>query len=140
MQEGIFAPTYDLQGNVLSLIDSYYSEKIESYEYNVFGKEIIFDGNGEQLLDSSVNNPWRFANKRKDKTTGLINFGLRDYDPNIGRWLEPDPIGFADGMNPYAFIHNNPLKYIDLLELPDIMVVKNVIVLRNIFMIIDPMK
>ncbi len=82
MQEGIFAPTYDLQGNVLSLIDSYYSEKIESYEYNVFGKEIIFDGNGEQLLDSSVNNPWIFANKRKDKTTGLINFGLRDYDPN----------------------------------------------------------
>ena len=70
--------------------------------------------NGDQLIESSVNNPWRFANKRKDETTGLINFGLRDYDPNVGRWLGPDPIGFADGMNPYAFVHNNPLKYIDL--------------------------
>ena len=71
--------------------------------------------NGDQLIESSVNNPWRFANKRKDETTGLINFGLRDYDPNIGRWIGPDPIGFADGMNQYAFVHNNPLKYIDLL-------------------------
>ena len=115
LEEGIFAPTYDLQGNVISIIDSDYSEKIESYEYSVFGNEIIFDGNGDQLIESSVNNPWRFACKRKDEATGLINFGLREYDPNIGRWINPDPIGFADGMNQYAFVHNNPLKYIDLL-------------------------
>ena len=61
LEEGIFAPIYDLQGNILSLIDSDYSEKTESYEYNVFGKEIIIDGNGEQLLNSSVNNSWRCA-------------------------------------------------------------------------------
>ncbi|NGX32167.1 MAG: hypothetical protein K1060chlam4_00208, partial [Candidatus Anoxychlamydiales bacterium] len=114
LEEGIFVPTYDLQENVISLIDSCYTEKIESYKYSVFGKEIIIDGNGEQSSESCVNNPWRFACKRKDETTGLINFGLRDYDPNIGRWINPDPIGFADGMNQYAFVLNNPLKYIDL--------------------------
>jgi len=35
------------------------------------------------------------------------------YDPEVGRWLTPDPLGFADGPNLYAYVHNNPLTFVD---------------------------
>ena len=34
-------------------------------------------------------------------------------DPKIGSWLTPDPLGFVDGPNVYAYVHNNPLTHID---------------------------
>ena len=37
----------------------------------------------------------------------------RDYDPDTGRYLQPDPIGLAGGLNTYAYALNNPLRYID---------------------------
>jgi hypothetical protein len=33
--------------------------------------------------------------------------------PGFGRWLTPDPAGFTDGMNLYAYVLNNPLKSFD---------------------------
>src|SRR5258708_4379400 len=33
--------------------------------------------------------------------------------PSFGRWLTPDPSGFTDGMNLYAYVHNNPLTHQD---------------------------
>ena len=36
------------------------------------------------------------------------------YDPSIGRWLTPDPIGFAGGdVNLYGFVGNAPTNYVD---------------------------
>lgn len=36
------------------------------------------------------------------------------YDPNIGRWLEEDPIGFDAGdMNLYRFVSNDPTNNVD---------------------------
>jgi len=41
----------------------------------------------------------------------------RDYDPDTGRYLQPDPIGLAGGLNPYVYANANPLRYTDLLGL-----------------------
>lgn len=38
----------------------------------------------------------------------------RDYDPKTGRYLTPDPLGIAAGVNPYSYVSNNPLQKIDL--------------------------
>jgi len=62
---------------------------------------------------SEVNNPWQYAGKRIDEESGLIAFGMRYYDPTLGRWTTPDPAGFVDGPNLYAYVHNNPLLYAD---------------------------
>lgn len=35
------------------------------------------------------------------------------YNPAIARFIQPDPIGYADGMNMYAYCGNNPVNYID---------------------------
>ena len=34
-------------------------------------------------------------------------------DPQIGRWITPDPAGFADGPNLYAYVKNNPMILFD---------------------------
>jgi RHS repeat-associated protein len=45
---------------------------------------------------------WRNSAGGVDQVTGLVlvvheNSGAREYDPEIGRWVEQDPIGFAGG-------------------------------------------
>ncbi|WP_068469970.1 RHS repeat-associated core domain-containing protein, partial [Candidatus Protochlamydia phocaeensis] len=81
--------------------------------YTAFGEETILNANGQDIAASQVGNPWRYASKRVDPETGWIYFGRRYYDPEIGRWTTPDPLGFADGPNLYAYLHHNPLSAFD---------------------------
>jgi hypothetical protein len=46
--------------------------------------------------------------------TGLDDFDARWYSPALGRFIRPDPFGFAAGdMNLYRFVGDNPLNAID---------------------------
>lgn len=45
----------------------------------------------------------------------------RYYDPNVGRYLTPDPIGLAGGINLYPYALNNPVNEIDPLGLHGLM-------------------
>jgi len=109
----IYIPLYDLQGNVACLLDHHRRRMVESYRYSAYGEEDILDDRGRAISDSCVGNPWRFKGKRIDKEVGLIYFGYRYYDPEIGRWISPDPMGTIAGLNMYAFVRNNPIKYVD---------------------------
>ena len=44
---------------------------------------------------------------------GLYYYKARFYDPQIKRFLNPDPIGYADGMNIYAYVHGDPINGTD---------------------------
>ena len=52
---------------------------------------------------------------------GQIDYGYagiyynyyRDYDSNTGRYLESDPIGLSGGGNPYTYVGNQPINFID---------------------------
>jgi uncharacterized protein RhaS with RHS repeats len=35
------------------------------------------------------------------------------YKPEIGRFLQTDPLGYIDTINPYAYCANNPLNRVD---------------------------
>ena len=48
-----------------------------------------------------------------DKETGLAYNYFRDYDSQTGRYVQSDPIGLGGGINPYGYVENNPLSYID---------------------------
>ena len=79
-------------------------------------REIEYDSYGNIIADSnSVHElPFGFAGGLVDQHTGLIRFGFRDYDPEIGRWTARDPIGFAGGdTNLYGYVLGDPVNGID---------------------------
>lgn len=81
-------------------------------------KDETFKAFGEQLTSSGTfTNTHRFTGKEYE-ASGIYYFGARYYDPTLGRFLTPDPLGkFAKNdprtINPFVYCSNNPLKYID---------------------------
>ena len=62
--------------------------------------EITYDSHGNILSETTNSGlcvPFGFAGGLHDRDTRLVLFGYRDYDPETGTWLTPDPIGFASG-------------------------------------------
>ncbi len=110
----VYFPIHDIQGNVAAITPIDLEYPTEYYRYSAFGEEKILDHNKSEIPKSNLKNPWRFSSKRKDQETNLIYFGRRYYDPEVGRWLTPDPKGFTDGLNLYVFVDNDPLIYVDL--------------------------
>ncbi|RIJ00635.1 RHS repeat-associated core domain-containing protein, partial [Achromobacter sp. K91] len=49
----------------------------------------------------------RYSGKERD-AAGLYYYGMRYYQPWIGRWINPDPAGTVDGQNLYCMVGNNP--------------------------------
>ena len=60
-------------------------------------KEIKYDTFGNVVSDSApaFELPFRFAGGIWDEDTKLIRFGVRDYDPEVGRWTSKEPLGFS---------------------------------------------
>ncbi|MBU6956189.1 RHS domain-containing protein [Pseudomonas sp. CVAP len=58
----------------------------------------------------------RFQGQYLDRETGLHFNTFRFYDPDVGRFTTPDPIGLAGGLNFYSYAPN-PLTWIDPLGL-----------------------
>ncbi len=56
-------------------------------------------------------NTRKFTGKEFDADSNLYYYAARYYDPYIGRFTQRDPI--ADGVNWYAYVANNPLRFVD---------------------------
>jgi RHS repeat-associated protein len=78
-------------------------------------QRIDYDSYGRVLTDTNPGfQPFGFAGGLTDRDTGLVHFGLRDYDPQTGRWLSPDPVGFSGGdANLYGYVGGNPVDLVD---------------------------
>ena len=53
------------------------------------------------------------AGQYYDQETGLHYNYFRYYDPKTGRYLTPDPIGLAGGINLYQYASANPINSVD---------------------------
>ena len=78
-------------------------------------QRIDYDPFGRVLADTNPGfQPFGYAGGMYDPDTGLVRFGLRDYDPETGRWTAKDPILFEGGDSDlYGYVGNDPVNWID---------------------------
>jgi RHS repeat-associated protein len=90
----------DIQGSIIASIDSA-SGTVSKVGYLPYGK-------------STGAGPFGFTAQRIDpETNGLYYYRTRHYSPAWGRFMQPDPIGYAGGRNLYTYVGNDPLNQID---------------------------
>lgn len=66
------------------------------------------------VTNGSFASRYRFAGRESDSLTGLNYQRARSYDPNSGRFVSEDPIGFnGRDVNLYAAVSNNPVNLVD---------------------------
>ncbi|MCU1758345.1 RHS domain-containing protein, partial [Pseudomonas sp. 14P_8.1_Bac3] len=83
-------------------------EIVWSAQYNAYGKVTqLGSGAGEQLEQ-----PLRFQGQYFDAESGLHYNRHRYYDPDVGRYLTPDPVKLAGGLNQYRYALN-PTGWVD---------------------------
>jgi len=78
-------------------------------------QQIDYDEFGVLLNDTNPGlQPFGFAGGLYDRDTGLVRFGARDYDSEVGRFASKDPILFWGGdSNLYGYAMNDPVNFID---------------------------
>jgi len=82
----------------------------ERYGYSAYGKVRFFDKDGEERGRATVKNqPWLYHGYFRDEETGLYYTVHRYHDPQTGRWLSRDPLGYHDGMGLYEFVRGSPV-------------------------------
>jgi len=66
---------------------------------------------------SDYDNPYLFTGRRFDILDNsflkIYYYRARYYSKVLGRFLQTDPIGYADSMNLYTYVGNNPIVLID---------------------------
>lgn len=106
----LLTPAYDANGNITDLVDAN-GTVVAHYEYDPYGNTIAQSG------DQADANPFRFSTKYWDGETGFYYYGYRFYSPELGRWINRDPISELGGWNLYGYIGNNPINSYDVIGL-----------------------
>ncbi|MFZ3232587.1 MAG: RHS repeat-associated core domain-containing protein [Patescibacteria group bacterium] len=104
----------DRLGSVAAVTDAR-GKAVARYAYDEFGRTFSKNPAGEvtALLPSPIGDSRLYTGREYDRETGLYYYRARYYSADLGRFLSRDPIGTADQINPYAYVANNPLKYVD---------------------------
>jgi RHS repeat-associated protein len=92
---------------------------MEKYEYDVYGKQNIFDSLGNPLTGSITGNRFGYTGQVYDSATASNKFLFREYNPATGTFNERDLIGYGDGMGMYQYVGNNPANGIDVFGLEE---------------------
>ena len=60
-----------------------------------------------------------FQGMRHDPALALIHFDHRHFSPAVQPWMPPDPVAFADGLNAYNALVDEPVNPIKPAAAPD---------------------
>ena len=90
------------------MIDSTGAE-VASFEYDGFGN--ILSAAGDR---PDISGRFAFTGREWDAETGLYYYRARYYDPELGRFISRDPIGFESGdANLFRYARNSPIRFRD---------------------------
>lgn len=65
------------------------------------------------VVNGAASTRYTYTGRELDLETGLMYYRARWYDPQQGRFVSEDPIGFSGGINFYAYVENSPLRFSD---------------------------
>ncbi|MCO7543121.1 RHS repeat-associated core domain-containing protein, partial [Pseudomonas sp. VA159-2] len=74
-------------------------------QYKAWGE--VREERSDWAKQHGLGNPIRFQGQYHDHETGLHYNRYRYYDPNVGRFVSKDPIGYTGGINLYEYAPNS---------------------------------
>jgi RHS repeat-associated protein len=83
--------------------------RVQLVEYDPWG--------GVSRSEGNIDPTHKFTGKELDPETGLYYYGGRYYDPEISRFISPDPFVQDEedpqNLNRYSYVNNDPINYTD---------------------------
>jgi len=106
VQDGGVAYFYakDHLGSIREVTDSAGAVRAR-YDYDPYGRTTKVSGDKDSFFG--------YSGLVLHQASGLGLAQFRAYDPDTGRCLSSDPLGFDDGANLYAYVHANPIGFTD---------------------------
>jgi RHS repeat-associated protein len=84
-----------------------------NYRYDPYGDVLPDNGNF-----TDPHNHYTLTGKEFDENTGLVYFGARHYDPEVGVWVSQDSyrgrLVFPESIHRYVYVYNNSINFFDL--------------------------
>jgi RHS repeat-associated protein len=104
---------YDYRGSTVALTDDS-GNVVDRFEYSLYGTLTYRSG--------ADDTPFLFNGRYgvMSDPNGLLYMRARYYNPYICRFINPDPSGFAGGLNWYVYANGNPVSYEDPMGLQGI--------------------
>jgi RHS repeat-associated protein len=101
---------YDAQGNCI--IQSGDNGRIQvQYDYDAFGFPYVYTASGSK---GNAQTRFLFTGREWISDLRLYDYRARMYQPELGRFLQPDPVEFAaSDYNLYRYCHNDPVNKSD---------------------------
>ena len=96
----------DASKSVIALSDEN-GAVVETYAYTPYGKPFVNE------TGSTPKSPFLFSGRWYEADAGVYYYRARHYHPELRKFLQADPLGYEDGMNMYAYVHNNPVNFYD---------------------------
>lgn len=96
--------------------------KLVTYTYDAWGNITSMVDTTDNWYRVGTANPFRYRGYYYDNESGLYYVSSRYYDPEIGRWISPEPNVYNGefdegagliGYNVYAYCANNPVNNLD---------------------------
>ena len=133
--EEVLHYVHDALGSVVGLVDAGDPDAtpepvppklVERYDYDPYGKTYIESwdasaggGSGAwvRTTASAYGNPFAWTGQRYDAGVGMYHFPFRSFSPELGRWMQRDPLGYVGGISLYAYAGSMAVSMIDPLGL-----------------------
>ena len=108
---------FNPQGNVTHRLNAQ-GQGQDAHTFDAWGNRLPSgNGQGQAAAADTTADPYSGFSSQyggyRDAETSLVLMGHRYYDPQQGRFLSRDPLGYGGGLNLYAYADNNPTNEVD---------------------------